>query len=268
MAGNLVEVDAEIAPYLDALTALAASKGLSGGEMMQKEGRLMAVSFARSTQPYQRAGDDKGTQARAKGEVAVIRDLSRVYSTPGDAYKSIAQISREQASAFYYLHKSGEPQQAAVLLSRSGAGLADTPMGRFDKGDAHKSRRGRRGRVTGDTPSLIVTQGQAQLRTYARKRAKMVGFAKACFARAASILGGTRGIPQWVTRHKAEAPGDAQKDFSGWNPYFRILATLDYIGQVLSPKAQADALQICRNRIIEEHKRVAAYEAKKAGFNR
>ena len=194
-----VTFDADLRWVERALRELAAATGKPYGEIVRRNGRLIAISLGIQTQPL---GD--GPEARAQGEKAIRRDMARVFSSPSKVYASLKSISasgkhtgEQLAKAFYKAVKQGDLHRAQEILRSVGI---YTPVGKLDPA-VHQTRRGARGAVGGKSASLIVTNPKA-LATYQRKILRNVGIAKGGWAGAAAALGGMRGLPQWVTRHK------------------------------------------------------------------
>ncbi len=126
-------------------------------------------------------------------------------------------------------------------------------------------RKGARGRVLGGSrASIILTEaGGRSLTAFTKKRLKMVGWAKAAFAKCAKYFGGTRGLPQWVTRHR-EAPGFVDDNTkSQFDPSFRMRAAVPYIDKLLSPQTKAKAFYMVRRNIIAEIRQRLAKAAEK-----
>jgi hypothetical protein len=68
-----------------------------------------------------------------------------------------------------------------------------------------------------------------------------VGFAKGGWATCAAQLGGTRGIPAWVTRHKT--PGTVIDETESENPKITIRNDVNYTSKVLSDSNVQGALR-------------------------
>jgi hypothetical protein len=111
---------------------------------------------------------------------------------------------------------------------------------------------------------LIVGGRKNALQTYINKVKKRVGMAKAGWAVCADRIpdtglasGGTRGIPQWVTRNKgATAPQKSRVDASttyGQHSNPRVIMTnaVPWTSQNLAPSAANTALQIARGKFLK-----------------
>ncbi len=267
--------DIELGKFNDALYRLARETGKDFGFVVKRNARLLAVSLAVSTQPWQgREGNFKslakgdlqynGFLDRKMGEMAVRRDIGRVYRALNDVYARIAQKSKDAAAGFWGTAMSGNFKKARQIMKGFQLGDLHTAIGKFDKGTAHKRARNKRGRVPSQRAELIVTNPKA-VGIYARKIERRVGMAKGGFAGAAAGLGGMRGLPQWVTRHKG---GGSASDHttSGNNPHAVLHNNVPWINQVLSRGAMQDALFTQRGRMEAHIHHVVAGNARKAGF--
>lgn len=144
-----------------------------------------------------------GPKARKQGESAVARDIYRVYTTIGKAYDAIARTDKAAASAFYFLVKEGNYQEAGEIMRHfsASAGLGNTrSFARFDDGKLHQRFRGKRGGVSRDRVVLLVTNAQA-LQSYVKKVQGRVGLLAAGWMNAAQKLGVR--MPAWIARHGA-----------------------------------------------------------------
>ena len=93
----------------------------------------------------------------------------------------------------------------------------------------------------------------------------MVGFAKAGWAHAAmDLTGNTRGIPQFVTRHKSAAPGRAVNHSESVNdPHVLLRNDVDYIRVACPPGQIAAALRIQRAKMLTQVQRATSAVARK-----
>jgi hypothetical protein len=101
------------------------------------------------------------------------------------------------------------------------------------------------------------------LSAYIKTEVARVGEGKAGWAACAKILGGTRGLPQWVTRHAGKiAGGFVGKNYSGQIKTVRLENQVRYAQNLLSPGDKAQAVKIGIDRmtkgILIAERRVAA----------
>lgn len=176
-------------------------------ELMRAAGRQIAISCATSTAPY---GTDQG--ARGAGEKAVRRDIARVYISPSTVYKSFE--NRGIADAFWFHFQKRHYGQAQIIMDRYHPNYKGVPIRAFDGGSAHQAAR-RKGKVLQKQRPAMVVQTARNLDAYIKKEVDHVGEAKAGWAACALALGGTRGLPQWVTRHAGKlSPGAVLENYS------------------------------------------------------
>ena len=234
-----VHGDAEYAQKLRAFFN-ETGKELSTG--LRQESRLMAVSLAHETQPY---GNDKSAQAL--GQAAVNRDVRRLFATPQEAFALVlAQDGQALADEFYVLTSQGKPADAQALLqNKSGSKVRGVPIADTPDPAIHRAGRMSNGRAR-NRISQIVLNPKARDR-YIKQKQRLVGFAKSGWATCARILGGTRGIPGWVSRNKG---GGTVSDNSRalLNPSVTLKNTVSYIDKVLPASGVANAFAVGRNR--------------------
>ena len=191
------------------LKRYALAKKISFAKAIKQQGRLVAVNLAFQTQPL---GD--GGKAKAQGEGSARRDIDRVYKsgkqTTGVIKKSATsngktstQNAEQAGRAFARYVLNGQNDAATTILQRLNIPkYHNTIVKPMDAGSAHKaSRYGARRVVPKNTFVKVSVPREAQIDSYVKKITQRVGIAKAGWAHCAKQLGGSRGIPQWVTRH-------------------------------------------------------------------
>lgn len=148
-------------------------------------------------------------QAKKTGEAAIMRDVYRVYTTPGEVYKLLRALNANAAAAFWLHAKNKRWEQAQKILD----GFPSLPayartLKAFDDGAAHRARRNNRGRVSGKAPSMLVADGK-WIRRFLRDKQKRVGLLAASIPAAYNgRYGPLKGLPSWITRHASSwAPG-------------------------------------------------------------
>jgi hypothetical protein len=191
------------------LKRYALAKKISFAKAIKQQGRLVAVNLAFQTQPLGDSG-----QAKAQGEGAARRDIDRVYKsgkqTTGVIKKSgtsngktLTQNAEQAGRAFARYVLKGQNDAATTILQRLQIPkYHETIVRPMDAGSAHKaSRHGARRVVPRNTFVKVSVPREAQIDSYVKQITQRVGIAKAGWAHCAKQLGGSRGIPQWVTRH-------------------------------------------------------------------
>jgi hypothetical protein len=238
--------------------------------VMDRVGRLVAVSLATSAQPY-----GIGPKSLAVGQAAVVRDIYRVYATPGQAYKEIlSNAGKPAASAFYSALKTGNVTSAnyaryglsaAEIMKRNAPRFGLAEIGFFDNGTLHKARRNNRGRVPPTQKVLLVVTNVNALQKYILDEMNMVGFGKAGWgncARAFKDAGATRGLPEWVTRHRGAPAGVAKDGRAEGTLIVTMFNQVSYAENLLTAgdKAQAIGIGVDRltSQMIQAERKVAA----------
>jgi hypothetical protein len=243
----------------------------TAADVLESEGRICAVSLAKSTQPF-----GTGADAKDMGERAVARDIARVYATIGDVFGKLPTVGQGDARQFWKLIQLGKFDAAQQILTRFGSRFASIKIGPFDAGALHhQARNARTGRVSQTMPSLVVTNGRA-LQTYAQSKINLVGFGKSAWANIAKQLGGVRGLrapklaggerdvtANWITRKGAT--GSIHR--TGWDtarPRLTLTSNVRYADNILSQSAMRNAIRIARERIIKQIQMAAAFEMRRA----
>lgn len=215
-------------------------------DVLDSGARVAATQMARTAQPF-----GTGREAQTSGEIAVARDILKVYATPERAYKDMGASGK--AGAFWRAYKHGEFQRAESLLRQFGNDLAGVNLQHFDGGAAHRSARNSRGRITQRRPSVVVTDPRA-LERYISEEKKHVGTGKGGFADIVRAIGGTSGgvrglresgdiTANWITR-RARGYGYASRSGSDENPIITIRNRVPYASNILNGTALSEAKRI------------------------
>jgi hypothetical protein len=233
------------------------SRGFSAAlpEVLRRAGRLVSVSLATSTQPY---GIDEG--ARQMGEAATAGDIRRCYATPGNVFAAFD--SKNQAKAFWVEIAKGNFSKAQVIMQSYCRAFSAKEIRPFDGGTAHRANRNARGRVSKRQDPVFVVQTTRNLTAYVKTHVDHVGEGKAGWAACAKILGGTRGLPQWVTRHAGKlSSGTVIEDHNPQRPTITLRNEVAYAQNILNPGDKATAVAIALDRLtaalVSEERRVA-----------
>jgi hypothetical protein len=222
----------------------ARSRGFSTSieDELERAGRLISISLATSAQPY---GID--SSARTKGEAATSSDIRHVYATPGNVFENFT--NEGQAAAFWKAIKTGNFSRAEKLMQAHAPSFSNKTIKPFDGGQAHRAARNNRGRVSRKQEPVFVVQSTRALSAYVKSEVDHVGEGKGGWAACAKILGGSRGLPQWVTRHAGKrSAGFVGKDYRANVKRVRLENRVAYAQNLLSPgdKSQSVAIGIER----------------------
>ena len=236
--------------------------------VLKRLGRLEAVSFARSTQPYT-TGEDFASSLKA-GQGAVDRDIRRLFKTGGAVYAEIkASGDKPLADAFYSQYQVGKikgKKGAEVLMQKSNTKYKTLKIERKINASLHKESRDGRGRVARNRLPKQVVAGDKALEAYIKKKQAMVGLAKSGWASAAREMGGARGIPSWAKRW-TNTGSATDKTGSGNMQSVIIESKVKYASQSLPAGEEEKALRIAAGRLREslqqaKDKRIAKANSK------
>lgn len=228
---------------------------MSFAEAILRQARLVAVNLAYQTQPF---GDSTG---RAQGEGRIQKDLAppRGILKPLNKYWMSEAIRMQQYAPENFIrrftNKRGEvwlTEEDKILTSLSA--IKDFHKSMRVGSRQRTSQAGNRDRTIGRTKAgNRGAVDQDKLATYIKQVQKNVGIAKAGWASCAQQLLGTRGIPQWVTRHIRKKPlGDVQDATKneGSSQYVRMTNRVPWIDQCLNPGQIQRALDIQRGKMV------------------
>jgi hypothetical protein len=231
-------------------------------EQLGQFGRLVAISCAKSTQPF-----GTGEKARTDARNRVAADIYKVYTTPGKAYRDIA--NEKAAKAFWWALQNGHLDKAIGILRRDGQLLRNVPLERFDGGSLHMQKRHSvTGRIAAKQQPLMIVRNPRQLEAYIKKRQANVGFAKSAWSDIARQLGSIRGLREsgditanWITRNGGK--GTIQWIGTNQAPVLRLTSTVSYGGRVLPVNVRNIAVQIARNRLAKSLQAAVRAETRK-----
>jgi hypothetical protein len=209
-------------------------------EQLRRAGRLVAVSLATSAQPY---GLDGG--ARKRGESAAAADVLRCYATPADVWKAFPE--KKWASIFWAQIKRSDWSRAQKTMQEHCPEFRNKEIRPFDGGAAHRANRNSRGHVSKKQTPVFVVQTPRDLFAYVQHEKDEVGFGKDGWGSCAKSLGGTAGLPQWVTRHKAPASVIENQDKE--RPSITLRNNVTYAKQILTETDKQIALRIGLDRL-------------------
>lgn len=180
-------------------------------ELLRREARSLVSSsgnvpgLVQVTPPHNRMRELTGTKAKKRGEQKVQSDVRRVLASAAYAYDTIKTKSRVAASAFWFLIKHRQYQQAQQILREHGYNVRlrnAQIVARPDLSLHQKSRR--RGNVPKTMHAKQVVVNYGPVNSYVRKVKRRVGMlASAPAAAVGTRYGALRGVPAWVARHRS-----------------------------------------------------------------
>jgi hypothetical protein len=239
--------------------------GKEKSEAVKQFARVACVNLATGTQPF---GDSKSD--KEPGEKAVESDISKVFYTPQDggfarALKAIvakssrrSDESKQKFNARLDGYLASNNTEAISRLARS-FNWQGVLFDDIDPQLHQNARRPPRMRVPKRRGEMYMVIGaNERLQKYKDEQKRKVGLTKAGWAVCAEKIplqrasSATRGIPQWVTRHKGRATGsivDSSHDPN--NPSVQMTNQTPWTSQVLSASATKEALRLARDNFIK-----------------
>lgn len=222
--------------------------------------RRVAVNLAYRTQPF---GDSANQQE--VGEIAVRRDIYRVFTTPGMLFEQVEQKSNGGLAGYFYrICRERRIGPVRKLLASLGINVQ---IGQTPKRALHTARRDRRGRVRSGQADQLVLGGKNgdSLERYVAKIQKRVGWAASGWAAAAMMLGNTRGIVKWKKRGR-KGPGTAFRTGGTKTPTIYLINRAPYISTILPAGEQQKAVDRETNTLQKQCEVVLEKQARRRGF--
>lgn len=241
----MITVDVDTSGLEEKIIRLSKFTRKTTGEVMRQQGRLLGVQLSRYTQPFGFGGD-----AKKQGEGAIARDVNRAfYVLPNELVTNPVPVQKGQYAGWLRLFTTKEGVTFAVQASNFRVKDSMQTLYRH-----HQSLRNRDGNVPKRAgwidrqPRFVAVNmwviSQSQYDNYLPFIQKEAGFAKAGWATAIDSIGGTRGIPGWVTRHKGKAPGTVGDETdNAENPKLFLINEVNYTSQVLSESGKRGAVR-------------------------
>lgn len=256
------------------LAVYAQIVGKETSEAIKQFARVACVNLATSTQPFGSAKGDK-----EPGEKAVETDISKVFYTPQDGgfaatLKEIVGKSSKRSDKDK--QKFGDRLDGYIQSNNFNAianmardfGWKGVLFDNVDPALHQNARRSPRGRVPKRRGAMhMIIGGKESLEKYKAERMQKVGLTKAGWAKCATLIplkrasSPTRGIPQWVTRHKGRAYGSiVDNSHVQANPSVTMTNNTPWTSQVLTESESRKALQIARNKFVNYMNQQIKYE--------
>jgi hypothetical protein len=248
--------------------------GKEMSEGIRQHARLACVSLANTTQPYS-GKDEEGAslskEAKRIGEQSILNDVSKVFYTANEPTRGFENSLKEKVDQSNRSDKAKASFKAKIeryCRSNNTEGIAwlarffkteRVQLDGFDRGLYHSARTGRRANVPKKTKMLALVIGaDGELEKFKQERMKRAGMAKAGWAVCAEAIpvnqtqSATRGIPQWVTRHKNRASGNIS-DLSNdpKNPRVRMTNAMPWVSNLLSDSAAKTSLVLTREKFVK-----------------
>ncbi len=206
---------------------------------LRQEARLTAVALAFQTQPF-------GDNSQAAGIAATATDIRRVYATPGQVYND---LDAKAQHGFWKAVSVRAWDRAKQILQRAARKFSGIQIQPFDGGAAHRQLRNKQGRISKSQKPVMIVQDTKKLKNYVDAETKKVGFGKGGWAACAAALGGTRGIPGWVSRQKS--PGSVAERYHELISSVVMTNEVPYASEIITPAGKADAIRIAGERLAK-----------------
>jgi hypothetical protein len=243
-------------------------------ETIRQHARLACVTLANTTQPYSGADEEGASmskEGKRVGEQSILNDVSKVFYTANEPTRGFENSLKEKVDQSRRSDRAKDSFKAKIeRYCRSGnaeyiAWLARffkterVQLDGFDRNLYHNARTGRRTSVPKKTKMLALVIGaDGELAKFKDERMRRAGMGKAGWAVCAEAIpvkqaqSATRGIPQWVTRHKGRASGsivDISQD--PVNPRVKMTNAMPWVSELLSPSQAMYALNLTRNKFVK-----------------
>jgi hypothetical protein len=227
-------------------------------QLLRRAGRLCAVSLAKQTQPF----GTNGTDGQLMGQRAVVRDIRKVYALPSDIFPAFP--NPKAAGAFWRAVQARDWARATGILHRDCPRYRNLEIRPFDGGQAHRANRNNRGRIAKSQDYIFIVQDAGDLKSYINAEFKLVGFGKAGWAACARAIGGTSGLPGWITSHKA--PGRVEQRNGKGVAEIVLINQVTYASEILTDSQKRVAVEIAGDRLFKALQIEERKAAQAAGF--
>lgn len=216
-------------------------------KILYRRARLLAVRLAFVTMPRGFSG-----KVKKKAELDLAGDLRKCAKSLKDFQEGFQKrLGHPWFDKLDALVQAKDISGIQVMLRNSQLANKLKLDSTFSK-PMHRSQR-QKGKVNHATEEHIVGNASS-LNRYLRAEKNFVGSAKGGWASAASSLGGTQGIPRWVSRHVGRSGGTAKIDLTNpSNMVVEIINTVSYIDEIMRKsslyEAEADAAKLFEKHI-------------------
>jgi len=232
----MITVDSDTSGLIKKIGEARAVTGQTLAAVLRSEGRLLAVELAMVTQPY--GFDNKALQ---QGEAALARDYRKIYITDDNGLALVMSCgarAKDRPAAQIRFDNYAKAGNGGALDKVMQDMHLKIDYARTAKPSYH-DRRWKNGRLhKGANLAVLNPKSVGNL---IKREQRKVGFAKSGWAACARELGGTRGIPQWVTRGKC--PGRVIVDYKGpENITVTLINEGNFTSRVLSQGGKALAI--------------------------
>jgi hypothetical protein len=199
----MIKLDINAMPLRRKMELLAKLAGKTIADEIATQAKGFVTEIIKITPPAMGGSTVKENQKR--GELAVSRDIRRVYASPGNVFIEIRnKLGEPVARAFWAAYQNGNTAFCSRLMRQAGLSYG---VHNFDGGATHQSMRNARGRISRDRIQFLPMQDE-DLRGYIGKRVANVGILASGWV-AAGRLTGAR-APRYASRHGANGTARTQ----------------------------------------------------------
>lgn len=240
-------------------------------DLVRANARIACIELGNRTQPFT-VGSGTGPPVLERGTKYLRKDLLKIAKDRAALDEKVSQIDDVNLRARLQSAVASGNQSAIGALLFAVKSIKHPSdfrpvSGPSEMAEIHKTRRSRR---TGHAMSTRPVYHYAPngIDGYVNTIAKRIGYAKSGWAECARKIGGVsgdgaRGIPAFAKRHKASnADVDLTKLKSISNPYVTMTNTTYWVSRLLPEQKQKDALNIAKEKMIEQMSRIISYVAK------
>lgn len=232
---------------------LAQVAGKTALETMVSQARLFCTDLVFCTRPL----GGKGKDVKAEHEKKISARVNECYWTIGKAVEEMRAAGElGKSRAFQRFIRQKNFNAAAGVANEALKMPYRFEVGPFDGGTIHKAERFKK-----NVRQVLICTEKAAITRYMKQEIKQSGFAKAGYATAARDLGGTRGIPGFVTRHR-NAPGKGRAMQSGDDLTVEIENSVPYAEKALDYGWMNTALDVRKSKIEKLIRRILDNRAK------
>lgn len=225
----------------DKLRRLSQVTKTSLGEDLKQEGRLLAITLSRFTQP-----SGFSLKSKRQGENAISRDYLKIYPGVENIIQKVRRASRpgeaDKNSLAILRYMEQDEDKAVNMLTNMKLKSSVDADPRFHNARWHN------GKIERGFSQIVANQKTVQ--DLISKASLMVGFVKSGWITCAKIIGGNVNVNNWVSNHNA--PGSV-KDLTNQedNPSISITNMVDYTSEVLKESDIKFSLKLRKKALIK-----------------
>jgi hypothetical protein len=234
-------------------------------------------NLANTTQPFSGRDKESSQAGRKLGEKAVRVDINKVFYVPMSNGGFVKALTKKAEMNLMKIRKNkgkinNQTEKFRKRLNQyisSGNTSAIREIAKDMKWkniyntvrpELHQAARtGKRKKTRKPIGGMhVILNTNDHLQRYIEKKQRMVGLAKAGWAKCADLIptdnkgSATRGIPQWVTRHRRKANGAIQDQSRNVkNPKVIMTNKIPWASNVITPNETRKAVELAKRTFVE-----------------